>query len=334
MAATAPPPVTIGMPVRDGERSVEAAVRSLLAQTFGDFHLLICDNGSTDGTEEICRALAAADARITYDRSEVDLGAFPNFNRVLHRGTGEFFQWAAHDDLWEPTFLERCVQVLRDAPDAAGAAPRFRRTDETGKVVTGEGAPPARFAAMDRAERVRGLLDADNLNVVYGLLRRRAALTTGGFREVRGSEYRLVLRLLLAGRVVGVPEILFTYREHARDVGELGADLFGPASTLAGDAGVSMPATLAGILADLAAAPLPPQERAACVAAATATALNRTSMFNRLAMIQLTGRVKRHLAAHRPLRAAGALAQCGVFGPRTTLELVAGRLREPRTDPR
>ncbi|MHC4393246.1 MAG: glycosyltransferase family 2 protein, partial [Planctomycetota bacterium] len=48
---SAPPPLRIGLPVRNGERYLPAALGSLLGQTFGDFELVICDNASSDGTE-------------------------------------------------------------------------------------------------------------------------------------------------------------------------------------------------------------------------------------------------------------------------------------------
>jgi glycosyltransferase involved in cell wall biosynthesis len=63
------PRVRIGLPAYNGERHLPAALDSLLAQTYGDFELIISDNASTDRTEEICREYAARDSRIRYHRS-------------------------------------------------------------------------------------------------------------------------------------------------------------------------------------------------------------------------------------------------------------------------
>jgi glycosyltransferase involved in cell wall biosynthesis len=52
------------MPVRNGDQFLAEALDALLAQTFGDFELVISDNASTDGTEARCRALAARDPRV------------------------------------------------------------------------------------------------------------------------------------------------------------------------------------------------------------------------------------------------------------------------------
>lgn len=56
----------MGLPVYNGERFLARAIDTLLAQTYRDFELLIVDNASTDGTEEICRAYADRDPRVHY----------------------------------------------------------------------------------------------------------------------------------------------------------------------------------------------------------------------------------------------------------------------------
>src|SRR3954470_1068595 len=93
------PRVSIGLPVYNGQRFLAPAVSSLLAQTFADFELVICDNASTDDTEAICRRFAERDPRVRYHRNEQNVGAAPNFNRALALSTGQYFKWAAHDDL-------------------------------------------------------------------------------------------------------------------------------------------------------------------------------------------------------------------------------------------
>ena len=60
------PRVSIGMPVFNSEKYLEAAIDSVLAQTYTNFELIISDNASTDQTPEICRAYATKDRRIRY----------------------------------------------------------------------------------------------------------------------------------------------------------------------------------------------------------------------------------------------------------------------------
>ena len=60
------------------------AVRSVLDQEYGRLELVISDNASDDGTEEICREFARSDARVRYHRQPQNIGLVPNFNAVLH----------------------------------------------------------------------------------------------------------------------------------------------------------------------------------------------------------------------------------------------------------
>ena len=98
--------VSIGMPVYNGEAFIREALDSLLAQTFTDFELIISDNASTDGTEAICREYAAKDTRIRYVRQAENRGATANFRFVLDEAVGEYFMWAAADDVWSDNWIE------------------------------------------------------------------------------------------------------------------------------------------------------------------------------------------------------------------------------------
>src|SRR6266536_1939108 len=85
--------VSIGLPVFNGERFVAEAIDSILAQTFEDFELIISDNASTDGTEEICRCYAEKDERIRFVRNRENYGAAFNFNQTFHLSSGGYFKW-------------------------------------------------------------------------------------------------------------------------------------------------------------------------------------------------------------------------------------------------
>lgn len=104
------PRVSIGMPVYNGEKYIRETLDSLLVQTFTDFELIISDNGSTDGTEAICRVYAERDSRIRYVRQRENRGMMFNYLFVLDEARGEFFMWASHDDIWSTNWLETMVQ--------------------------------------------------------------------------------------------------------------------------------------------------------------------------------------------------------------------------------
>ena len=80
MTATSFPLVSVGVPVFNGEKYLAEAIESILAQTVTDLELIICDNASTDATEEISRRFAESDERVQYFRNPKNRGG-------LHRST-------------------------------------------------------------------------------------------------------------------------------------------------------------------------------------------------------------------------------------------------------
>lgn len=206
--------VAVGLPVRNGERYIEQAIDSLLAQTFDDLELLITDNASTDRTEEICRAAAARDARVRYERSDENHGGAWNFNRAFAVTSSEYFKWAAHDDVCEPTFVERCVGALEAAPDAVLAYTKARFVDEHLRDVDA----PDDLQGLEQAEphnRLRALVTTlGYANPLYGVMRSDVLRTTRLHGAYPSSDYVLLCELALAGPFVEVPEALFLRRLH------------------------------------------------------------------------------------------------------------------------
>lgn len=209
------PLVSIGLPVFNGEAFLEEAIRAIVAQTLHDFELILADNASTDGTREICERWAAADPRIRWARTEAHTGAARNFNRAFSLAKGKYFKWAAHDDLIEPTYLERCVEVLETDASVVLAHSEMVEIDEQGRTLrdleyaiqgVDSGSPATRFkGAIDLGH---GCFD------VFGVIRRYALARTELIAPYLGSDRVLLAELALMGKLVRVPEPLFLSREH------------------------------------------------------------------------------------------------------------------------
>jgi len=215
------PRVSIGMPVYNGEKFLEQAIDSILAQTFADFELIISDNASTDATEKICQEYANRDPRIRYYRNETNLGAARNYNRTFELSTGEYFKWAAHDDLLAPTFLERCVEVLDNQPSVVLCYTCEICIDETGNHLQKRSnlidfrlpKPHERFKQYHDSWQKQGFIHA---NHCFGLIRANALKKTPLIENYVWSELVLGGELLLLGEFSEIPEYLFFFRCHSQ----------------------------------------------------------------------------------------------------------------------
>lgn len=211
------PRVSLGLPVFDGDAYLEETLSSIESQTFGDFELVVCDNASTDRTEEICRQLASRDPRVRYHRNERNLGAAPNYNLTYELSGGEYFKWVAYDDLLEPTFLEVCVRALDDADDDVVLA--YPRT----VIIDGEGAEVGLYDdRLDlREDSMSGRLvhfasTWRLCNPVFGLIRSEVLATTSLIGAYPSSDVTLLGELAIRGRYQELDEPLFRRRIHPR----------------------------------------------------------------------------------------------------------------------
>ena len=235
------PKVSIGVPVYNAENYLEQSLDSLLAQTFEDFELVISDNGSTDNTEAICRRYAEQDERVRYHCEEQNRGAVWNFDRVFELSRGEYFKWAAHDDLCAPTYLEGCVDALDSDPSLVWCHTWTNHIDQEGNLLSGhddaeipdgqvahslvtpqegwpnetrgDSRPSSRFAAV--------LLGTTWCSDSYGLIRSSALARTRRYQRCYGAEKILMGELSLQGRFLEIPEQLFIQRTHLKASGNL-----------------------------------------------------------------------------------------------------------------
>ncbi|MCD6288222.1 MAG: glycosyltransferase family 2 protein [Candidatus Hydrogenedentes bacterium] len=209
-----PPKVSIGLPVYNGMRYIEEVLDSILAQSFTDFELVILDNASTDKTPDICKRYAERDDRIRYYRNDTNLGAMQNFNNVFRLCRGEYFKWVAHDDIYKPTYLEKCVAALDKDPGVVLSHCRTTRIDEDGNIV-GNYDVEIPVNSPNPADRFYYLIGTNHpCYLIFGLVRSEILRQTPLFGDYKATDRALLALLGLLGRFYEVPEYLFLNREH------------------------------------------------------------------------------------------------------------------------
>ena len=207
------------MPVCNGEQFIQQALDSLLAQDYKHFELIISDNASNDRTAGICESYAAKDARVRYYRNEENCGPVANFNRVLECAGGEYFMWAACDDLWEPTYISTLLQSLMMTRSGVLAFSAFDNIDEHGRQTR---TYPQLFElpAEDLSTRLQNYITQEEFlgkaNPIYGLMRLTAIQEAGGLKiwgkNLWGSDMLVVFKLLTLGNLVLSQDLLFHKR--------------------------------------------------------------------------------------------------------------------------
>ncbi len=225
------PQISIGVPVYNGEKYLAAALDSLMAQSFEDFEIVICDNASTDRTAEICQFYRAGDARIRYFRNAKNIGAAPNFNRTFELSSAPLFLSVAHDDLYEPLFLERCVEVLANDPRVVLCYTSARVIGDNGeplqchreqnRFIDSHGAlvmGPERAhigAPTEPEARFREVLWWVTWCMpIFGVMRRSVVSQTGLHGNYFGADKVFLAELALKGRFHQISEELFSKRIH------------------------------------------------------------------------------------------------------------------------
>lgn len=113
------PLVSVGMPIRNGAKTLEHAIESIINQTYSNIEITISDNCSEDNTAEICRKYADRDHRIKYFRQQKPINALDNFRFVFEKSRGKYFMWAAHDDLRCNNYIQTLLKGFESYASAS-----------------------------------------------------------------------------------------------------------------------------------------------------------------------------------------------------------------------
>jgi glycosyltransferase involved in cell wall biosynthesis len=207
------PRVTVLIAVYNGGAYLRQAVESVLAQTFGDFELLVIDDSSTDDAT----ATLPEDPRIRIVRNERNLGQIPSLNRGLREARGELVARLDHDDTCLPHRLELQVDLLDRHPEVALTATWVDIVDTQGRLWTHVRPSIASFGDF-ACHIVSGHVHLVHPSLTF---RRDVVVELGGFDEsLSASEDQdLYRRLVLARRDARVVnETLVRYRRHEQQM--------------------------------------------------------------------------------------------------------------------
>ncbi|HBH96722.1 MAG TPA: hypothetical protein DDX89_02870, partial [Candidatus Omnitrophica bacterium] len=219
LGAVAPPLVSVVIPAYNAGDRLDAAIRSVLNQTYPRVEIIVVDDGSTD--DAALRVRAWKDC-VRYVRQE-HAGPGAARNRGIAEASGEYVALLDADDLWLPRKLERQVAVLQREPTVDATQCSAYVVNERLEVME------VRRCRQDRDTYVDALLFRNLPALSSTLLVRTPCLEAcGGFSADQPEEtWDFAVRLLRHAKLKSLPEALVLYRQHqgnrSRDMRIFGA---------------------------------------------------------------------------------------------------------------
>jgi glycosyltransferase involved in cell wall biosynthesis len=205
------PLVSVVIPTYNQPAFLREALESVFSQTFGDYEIIVVNDGSTDGTAELLQQYGGRIRVVTQENQGIGRAR----NRGMDEAAGRYIAFLDHDDLWHREKLETQVAYMREHPDCVGNSVPFEYSSEPGKV---------RF---DLGIRGSGGIVPDALQVFAGgqifllssalmIDREKAGDLRYATRRLCVEDLPLQLKLLSRGPFgIAGDQILVTYRMHA-----------------------------------------------------------------------------------------------------------------------
>ncbi len=196
------PRVTVLMPVYNGERFLNEAIESILAQSFAHFEFLIIDDGSTDRTAEIVNSYH--DPRIRFCRNERNLGISATLNKGISLAGSDLIARMDADDISQPDRLRKQYNYMCIHPQCA-------MVSSWAEVITED----KRFI---RLERYRSEFYYYNLTFecwIYHptvMFRRSCVEAVGMYSQMYSEDYDLFWKISTRYRIGNIAESLVRYR--------------------------------------------------------------------------------------------------------------------------
>lgn len=210
-----PPPISVVMPAYNCAPFVEEATRSILEQTWREFEFIIIDDGSTDGTQEILKRLAAEDSRIRLVCADHQ-GLVAALNLGIEISRGAFLARMDADDVCRHDRFEIQMAYLREHPEVVAVGANAEMIDPDGSPL-GIVCPD-----FDPQELANKLFLGKGVKVWHSaiLMRKETLQKVGGYRAAyrHAEDFDLWLRMTECGELHNLREVLLLYRQHPQSV--------------------------------------------------------------------------------------------------------------------
>ena len=215
--------VSLIVPVYNRQDVVEECIRSVLAQTYQNYEIILVDDGSTDNTLSVCRVLASQDDRIKLMETE-HIGVSAARNKALDAAKGEFFFFLDSDDVIYPLLLETLVTVMQETGAEMAGTHVVNVSEKNWHHVQkklSEPPVPSETYLQDHLEALDSLFHGTSvLRPMGGSMVRRSLVGQTRFREdlFIGEDYFFLYENLIKNaRCAGTTQKWYYARMHANN---------------------------------------------------------------------------------------------------------------------
>lgn len=208
MNSLANPLISVVMPVYNALPFLDDSISSILNQTLSDFEFIILDDSSVDNSIECLREWAARDKRIQIHESKIRLGLSGSSNAVVAQARAPIVARMDADDIAHPDRLRRQCEIIQNNPDVAVVGTLCNGIDASGSEVR----PRDRWRLVRRS----CLIPFPHGSAMF---RREVFDKVGGYNDTvsAGEDQDLFSRMAAHGRIVTLPDVLYSYRYHSNN---------------------------------------------------------------------------------------------------------------------
>jgi len=195
------------MPVYNGEKFLQQAVDSILAQTFKEFEFIIIDDGSSDRSPEILETYRKHDSRIRVHRQPQNKGLVEALNTGCQLATGDYIARMDADDISLPERFTKQIQYLDANPQVGFVGTWIDYINEHDQLQPRQWCPPTSTKIIQWS-----LLFAPCLAHPTWMFRRSVGEKLGYYRSMTVEDYDFLVRASKITQISNVSEVLLHYR--------------------------------------------------------------------------------------------------------------------------
>jgi glycosyltransferase involved in cell wall biosynthesis len=203
------PLISVGIPVYNDAPWLRNALDHILAQDYENLDIILADDGSIDGSREICREYAGRDGRIRLFENKHNLGGWGNHKFVFDVSLADFFAWGSGHDYFEPSYISTLFEKLNANPTVIQCCPKSLHYKNEG-TYKAPGILDTR--GLSPRERIKHLiafrLAGGSMDVFFGLYRSEFLAKVDVGRDVVSADEIMLAELSFMGEILQVDEVL------------------------------------------------------------------------------------------------------------------------------